>query len=144
MKPDGGEIFVPNFKADTLSAVNTSANEISESFVAGDNPDHVLVNGSNTLIFVSNFGSNSVTVFDITTRKFVVAVPTGKGPDALALNSMETMLLVANSGSGDVAVIRLDKRVNKKSQGLPTPRLFTMIPTGERPNSIVIKSPKAQ
>src|SRR4029077_8997348 len=28
MKPDGGEIFVPNFKADTLSAVNTSANEI--------------------------------------------------------------------------------------------------------------------
>jgi hypothetical protein len=57
---------------------------------------------------------------------------------------METMLLVANSGSGDVAVIRLDKRVNKKAQALPTPRLFTMIPTGERPNSIVIKAPKAR
>jgi YVTN family beta-propeller protein len=143
LKPDGGEVFVSNFEAQTISAVSPYTDEVSESFLAGDHPVRTLVSGDNGTLYVSNFASNSVAVFDATTRKLITTVQVGSKPDALALTPAENMLLVADSGSGDVAVLRLDKRHDKKVQA-PPPRLFMMIPTGERPSQIAVKTSKAK
>jgi len=139
MKPDGGEIFVSNYEAQTISAVGPYAGEVSESFLAGDHPVRGLVSSDNGTLYVSNFNSNNIAVFDASTRKLVTTVTVGTQPDALALSPSETMLLVANSGSGDVSVLRLDKRRDKKVLA-PLPRLFMMIPTGERPSQIAVKT----
>jgi YVTN family beta-propeller protein len=88
---------------------------------------------------VINFNSNNVAVFDAATRKLITTVTVGTRPDALALSPSETMLLVANSGSGDVSILRLDKRRDKKVLA-PPPRLFMMLPTGERPSQIAVKT----
>jgi YVTN family beta-propeller protein len=143
LKPDGGEVFVCNYNAHTISAINTATNEVSESFLAGDDPADAVVSADNSLLYVSNMASDTVAVFDITTRKMLVSVRVGDGPDALALSPGETMLFVGDSGSGDTAVLRLDKRMDKKVTG-PNPRLFTMIATGAQPRSVVIKGMEPQ
>jgi len=141
LKPDGGELFVSNYEAQSISIINTSADEVEETILAGELPVRSLVAGDNATLFVSNFRANAVAVFDITTRRLLVSVAAGDGPDALALSPSESMLLVANSRSGDVAVIRLDKRKDKKITA-PPQRLFTMIPVGGNPVQIVVKAPK--
>jgi YVTN family beta-propeller protein len=139
MKPDGGEVFVSNYEAQTISVVGPYTDEVSDSFLAGDHPVRSLVSGDNSTLYVSNFASNDIAVFDAITRKLITTVQVGSNPDALALTPAETMLLVADSGSGDVAVLLLDKRVDKKVQA-PPPRLFLMIPTGARPSQIAVKT----
>jgi YVTN family beta-propeller protein len=139
MKPNGGEVFVSNDEAQTISAVSPYTDEVSDSFLAGDRPVRSLVSSDNSTLYVSNFDSNSVAVFDATTRRLITSVQVGSHPDALALTPTENMLLVADTGSGDVAVLLLNKRRDKKVQA-PLPRLFLMIPTGARPSDIAVKT----
>jgi YVTN family beta-propeller protein len=142
MKPDGGEIFVENFDGHTISAINTSANEVSESFLAGDNPASAIVTSDNSLLYVSSFGTDSVGVFDVSTRKMIGKVSVGSHPDSIALSPSEDLLLVANARSGDLAIVRTDKRATKKIKSPPY-RLFNLVPVGMRPNSIAVAAQRS-
>jgi YVTN family beta-propeller protein len=136
LKPDGGELFVTNFDSDSVSQVETGANEVGATRLMGGQPARGLVSSDNTLLYVSNFGSGSVSVYSIDNSKLLGTVQVGSKPDALALqppkDGKEYFLLVADSGSDDVAVVFLHQKVAAWT-------LFTMVPVGHEPRQIAVK-----
>ena len=63
LKPDGGELFVSNFKSNNFSIVETGNNEVGGSYLIGDNPSQGIVSADNSLLYMSNFGSDTVSVY---------------------------------------------------------------------------------
>jgi YVTN family beta-propeller protein len=137
LKPDGGELVVTNFDADSISIIETSTNEVGGSYLIGTHPARGLVTSDSTLLYVSNFGSNTIAVYDIEIGKLITTLPVGSHPDGLALSRSQNYLLVLDSQSGDVTVIQ--KREPTKLEPRPY-SLLTMIPVGVQPNNIVVKS----
>lgn len=132
LKPDGGEIFVSNFGADTISEIATAANEVGGSYVIGAGPVRGIVSADNSTLYVSNFNSDTVGVYSIDDGKLVGTVHVGSRPDALALSPNQNFLFVADTAAGDVSVVRTAAR-----QGAV---LLTIIPVGEQPNAIAVKA----
>ena len=136
LKPDGGELMVSNFGADSISTIETGSSEVAGSFLIGSKPARAIVSPDNARLYVSNFGSNSVAIYDIDFGRVISSVTVGSQPDGLALTPDGNHLLVLNSGSGDVTVI--EKRIPKKFEKGEY-RLLTMIPVGLNPNGIAVK-----
>ena len=139
LKPDGGEIFVSNFGADTVSEIATNTNEVGGSYVIGAGPVRGLVSADNTVLYVSNFNSDTVGIYSIDDGKALGWVQVGSRPDALALSPNQNFLFVVDTGAGDVTVIRTS--VPQRSN-VPRERWFptlTIIPVGQQPNAIAIK-----
>ncbi|MCU1223853.1 MAG: beta-propeller repeat protein [Edaphobacter sp.] len=134
LKPDGGEIFVSNFASDSISEISTWTNEVGGTYTIGNKPAHGIVSGDNSTLWVSNFGADSISLYSIDDGRLVSSIHTGSAPDALAFSADEHLLLATDAHSGDVAVIR--------TQGKVGPALFTMLPAGSSPNSIVVKAIK--
>jgi YVTN family beta-propeller protein len=131
MKPDGGEIFVSNSGSDSISEISTWTNEVGGTYTIGSRPVYGVVSRDNGTLWVANFGADSIAMYSIDDGRLVWSVRAGSAPDALALSEDENLLLAADAHSGDVAVIR--------TAG-DRPALFTIMPAGISPNSIVIKS----
>ena len=131
MKPDGGEIFVSNYGSDSISEIATSTNEVGGTYTIGSRPMRGLVSRDNGTLWVSNSGADSIGIYSIDDGKLEGSVHTGSGPGALALSADEHLLLAADLHSGDVSVIR--------TQGKDGPALFTILPAGGSPASILTK-----
>ena len=138
LKPDGGELVAFNFDAGSISIIETTANEVSGSYLIGAQPTRGVVSLDNSRLYISNFGSNNIAVYDIDLGKVIAYLPVGTHPDALALSQNQNYLLVVDSGSGDLAVIQ--KRQPKKKFEPSEYSLLTIIPVGMQPNQIVVKS----
>jgi YVTN family beta-propeller protein len=136
LKPDGGEIFVSNFGSDTISEIETQANEVAGTYIIGSKPVFGVVSADNGTLWVSNFGAESINLWSIDDGRLGGRVRAGDGPDALAFSADEHLLLAADAHSGDVAVIR--------TAGNPGPALFTIMPAGRSPNAIAIKAMQAK
>ncbi len=136
MKPDGGEIFVSNFRSDSISEIATGTNEVGGTYTIANRPARAVVSDDNGTLWISNFGADSVSLYSIDDGKTAGSVRTGSSPDALAFSADEHLLLAADANSGDVAVIR--------TQGKQGPALFTMLPAGVQPNDIAIKAMNVQ
>lgn len=132
LKPDGGEIFVSNFAADTISEIVTRTNEVIGSYVIGAGPVRGIVSADNSTLYVSNFNSDSVGVYNIDDGKRMGTVHVGSRPDALALSPNQNFLFVADTAAGDVSVVRT------AAQGGAV--LLTIIPVGQQPNAIAVKA----
>jgi YVTN family beta-propeller protein len=137
LKPDGGEMFVSNFGSDSVSTIETGNNEVGNTQPMGGNPVRGVVSADNSLLYESNFGSDSVSAYSIQNGKFLKAIPVGSKPDGLALapprNGKQYSLLVVDSGSNDVAVVFINP-------DKPAWSLFTLIPVGNGPRQMAIKS----
>lgn len=131
MKPNGDEIFVTNFGADSISEISTWTNEVVGTYVIGSKPSRAVVSSDNSTLWVSNFGADAVSLYGIDDGKIVAAVRTGSGPDALAFSADEHLLLTTDARSGDVAVIR--------TQGRSGAELVTLLPAGSKPNDLVVQ-----
>jgi DNA-binding beta-propeller fold protein YncE len=119
----------------------------------GDKPVRGLVTSDNAMLYVANFGSDAVSIFSVNDGRLLGSVQVGRNPDAIALTPAENFLLVANSGSGDVAVVRLapmprgskistTEAILKGKNPSKTWGLVTLIPVGNSPNAIIIKTLK--
>ena len=131
LKPDGGEIFVSNFGADTISEIATGTDEVGGSYVIGAGPVRGLVSADNSTLYVSNFNSDTIGLYSTDDGKFLGAVHVGSHPDALALSPNQNFLFVADTGAADVSVVRT---------GVTPPVLLTIIPVGQQPNAIAVKA----
>jgi YVTN family beta-propeller protein len=135
LKPDGGELFVSNFDSDSISEVVTGTNDVGGAYLMGSHPVRGLVSADNALLYESNFSSQEISIYSIDESKRLVSsgnqgsIHVGDGPDALAFSSGGQLLFVVDAGSSDVAVIRTS-----------TSSLFTLLPTGRRPNAIAVKA----
>ena len=134
---NGGELIVCNFDSDSVSIIETSTDEVSGSYLIGTRPTRAVVSSDNSRLYVSNFGSNAIAVYDIDIGRIVATLTVGSQPDGLALSASQNYLLVLDSQSGDVTVIqkRKPRKLEPGEYGL-----LTMIPAGERPNNIAVKS----
>jgi YVTN family beta-propeller protein len=132
LKPDGGEVFSTNFDSDSISEMSTWTNEVLGTYVIGSKPSRGIISRDDSTLCVTNFGADSVSLYSIDDGRLVAAVRTGSRPDALAFSADEHLLLVADAGSSDVAVIRM--------QSKDGPSLVTMLPAGDHPNDMVVKS----
>ena len=132
LKPDGGQVFVSNFGANTISEIIASTNEVGASYLIGAGPVRSIVSADNSTLYVSNFNSDTVSVYDIDEGKLVTTVPVGRRPDALALSPNQNFLFVADTAAGDVSVVRTAVK-----QGAV---LLTIIPVGQQPNAIAVKA----
>jgi YVTN family beta-propeller protein len=63
----------------------------------------------------------------------MASIPVGSHPDSLCLTPDDQYLLVANSDSNDISVIKTDMIRTQENT------LFTVIPTGAHPSTVVIK-----
>lgn len=129
VKPDGGEIFVSNMGASSISEIATSTNEVGGTYTIADHPGHAIVSADNSILWIANTTADSLGIYSIDDGRLVGGVHTGAGPDALAFSADEHLLLAANSRSGDVSVIR--------TRGSGAPALFTMLPAGSSPVAVV-------
>ena len=135
LKPDGGEVFCSNFGSDSVSEIETGANEVGGTYSIGSKPAYGIVSGDNGTLWVSNFGGDSVNIWSIDDGQMEGSVHTGHAPDALAFSADEHLLLAADTRSGDVSVIRTADRNG--------PTLFTILPAGGSPNAIAVKAMQA-
>ncbi len=140
LKPDGGELFVTNYAGQSFSVIETTANEVSGTYMIGGNPAHAVATSDNSLLYVSNFGTNSVGVFSINDGRVIDSVGVGGAPDSLALTADENFLLVADSRAGDVAVIRTTRLPSTHRKNNADRALMTLVPVGAQPNAIAIKT----
>jgi YVTN family beta-propeller protein len=132
LKPDGGEVFVSNFGSDSISEISTWTNEVGGTYTIGSKPVRGIVSRDNSALWVANFGAGMISLYSIDDGRVVSSIRAGSAPDALAFSIDEHLLLAADAHSGDVAVIR--------TQGRLGAALFTMLPAGNSPNDIVVKS----
>jgi YVTN family beta-propeller protein len=137
LKPDGGELIVCNFDSDNISMIETTTNEVGNSYLIGTHPARGVVTADSSRLYVSNFGSNTVAVYDIDSGKVITSLAVGTRPDGLALSATEDYLLVLDSGSGDVAVV--EKRRPTKLEPAEY-ALLTITQVGLQPNNIAVKA----
>ncbi len=129
LKPDGGELFVSNSLSDSISEVVTNSNDVGGAYMMGENPVHGLVSRDNALLYVANLRSQYVTIYSIDDGRRIGSVHVGDGPCALAFSANSYLLFAVDSRSGDVAIIRT-----------PSESLFTLLPAGRDPTTIVDKA----
>jgi DNA-binding beta-propeller fold protein YncE len=139
LKPDSGELLVSNYDSDSISIVETAANEVEGSSLIGTHPVWGTITADNSLLYESNFGSDSVAVYSIDRRRVVDTVSVGNEPEKLALTSNEDFLLVLNTGSSDVAVVRVKKLVGTSKISAER-ALYNLVPVGIEPHDMAIKA----
>jgi YVTN family beta-propeller protein len=132
MKPDGGEVFATNFGSDSISEISTWTNEVLGTYVIGAKPSRAIISRDDSTLWATNFGADSASMYSIDDGRMEAGVRTGSRPDALAFSADEHLLLIVDAGSSDVAVFR--------TQSKDGPSLVTMLPAGDKPNDIVVKS----
>lgn len=138
LKPDGGEIFVANRDADTISEIETGTNEVGSSYLIGSNPAWAIASADNSLLWVANGGSDTIAVYSIDDGKLVNTVRVGNGPGPMAFSADGHLLLAADTRSGDVSVLRT---FNRNLHREPVyGNLFTLLPAGDAPDAIVDKA----
>ena len=133
LKPDGGEIFVSNSLSDSVSEIYNTTDEVADTYMIGADPVFGLVSRDNATLYVANQRSQEVTVYSIDDGKRVGSAHVGDGPAAMAFSDVGHLLFVVDRRSGDVAVVRT-----------ATQSLFTLLPAGRDPNSIVDKAFKVE
>lgn len=139
LKPDGGEIFVSNFDSDSISEIATGTNEVGGAYLVGAHPSHGIVSADNAFLWISNFNADSIGVYSIDDGRLLPdAIHVGDGPDALAFSTNGFLLLAVDARSGDVSVIRTQSYAANGAVRMGS--LFTMLPAGQRPNGIAVKS----
>jgi YVTN family beta-propeller protein len=138
LKPDGGEIFVSNFDSDSISEIATGTNEVGGAYLVGAHPSSGIVSADNSFLWISNFNADSIGVYSIDDGRRVNTVPVGGGPDSLAFSENGFLLLAVDARSNDVSVLRTQSYAPNGAVRVGS--LFTMLPAGEKPNAIAVKS----
>ncbi len=139
LKPDGGEIFVCNFNSDSISEIATGTDEVGGAYLVGAHPADAIVSADNGLLWISNFNADTVSVYSIDDGKLISpSITVGAGPDALAFSSDGFLILAVDSQAGDVSAIRTQSYTS--SGAIRIGSLFTMLPAGNRPSAIAVKT----
>jgi len=134
-KPDGGQLFVTDGQHDGVTIVYPYATEVDRPVLAGKSPGAMSACSRWPYLLVANRLSSDVTILDMVTGRLVAVVPVGNSPGFVTVTPDEQYALALNEGSGDMAIIRL---ANVRSRRNKTAPLFTMVPVGASPRSMLV------
>ena len=132
---DGGQMFVTGSGLDAVVIVNPYQNEIDQTVSAGHEPQDLAVQAEQGVLLVANTSSGNLTLLDIDTRRLAATVTVGGHPGRILVTPGGEYALAVSRDSGDVSVIRMATVLDRK---LRTKPVFTVFPTGARPQSAVI------
>jgi YVTN family beta-propeller protein len=79
---DGTTVYVANAGDDTVSVIDTAANNVTATVRVGTGPIGVAVTPDGKKVYVANYGSNNVSVIDTATNMIVETVDVGNNPVA--------------------------------------------------------------
>lgn len=94
---DGSQLFIANWRSDTLSIAETSG-DVIWSVDVGSFPTDVAVDEYHQKAFVTNAGDDTVTVVDAADWNVLGTIPVGREPVAVAVNQTTHRVYVANQG----------------------------------------------
>ena len=137
-KPDGGEIFVVDQGANSISEIATGTNEVGGAAVIGQKPEFGVVSSDNSLLWIANRDADTVAVYSIDDGKLVNTVHVGSGPGPMVFSADGHLLLAADTRSGDVSLLRTFSRNLHREPVYGS--LFTLLPAGSSPVAIVDKA----
>ncbi|MBI4892026.1 MAG: hypothetical protein HY821_15480 [Acidobacteria bacterium] len=135
MSADGGQLFITGRGRDAVAIAYTYRTEIAQTSLSGRKPGLMATSAEPPLLFVANPEAGSVTIFDIMSQKVLALTSVGLEPQTIEVTPDQQFALVLNRASGDLAVIRIAAIAPDKDKTAP---LFTMIPVGPKPASIVV------
>ena len=127
LKPDGGELFVFADRSATLSIIDTTADDIEQSYPTSNEVRGAVFTPNSDRMCVLSADGERVIFFDVSNRSALAAIPIGTIPAAAALTPDGRFLAVGGRSSGTLAVLRTQP-----------PGLVTEIPVGERPVDVSI------
>ena len=100
-----GDIFVPNYLANTVSILSGASNAVLATLAVGRAPFMVACDPSNGDVYVTNSASNNVTVISAASGSRIASIPVGGMPTWIVYDQLDRELYVSNSISGTVSAI---------------------------------------
>jgi len=102
---DGSKMYVANTLSDTVSVIDTSTRQVSDTISLamfstepsmGGLPNNLALSGNGKYLYVSMGADNAIAVIDISTDKVIGRIPTASYPSAVAFDNANNHLYVAN------------------------------------------------
>ncbi|MGH9417392.1 MAG: YncE family protein [Terriglobales bacterium] len=131
LKPDGGELYVSN-AAGAVTAVNTTANQVTDSIAAGRGAGAIAISSDGSILYVANAEAGTISVITLVDRRQIAVVHVGETPSALQLSPDGRWLFAADAGSDDVAVVRTSLDRNNPNS------LVTLLPAPPSPAHLLV------
>lgn len=109
---DGQTLFVSNFRAETVTAVQPETNKTLATIDVGGGPGALAMSPDGTQLWVACETIDTVAIIDVATLKKSenLADISGKKPVAIAFSADGSKAFVANNGSNNIAVIDVSTR----------------------------------
>ncbi len=108
---DGGEVWVTNRAANTISVIDTGADSVTASFESGGQmPIRVKFTPDGREAWVSNARSNAVTLFDAKTRKRLATLEVGAVPIGIQMSPDGKRAFIANTNDDKITVLDVRER----------------------------------
>lgn len=132
LSPDGGRLYVPDWRENALQIIDTSSNTVITRIAVGNGPDAVGVSPDGSRVYVSHTGSDDLWVLDASTRQVIAKIPLGgdttdPAPTRIGIAPDGSVAYVANTNNNTVTAI--DLRTNT---------VIRRIPVGQVPVSVAI------
>lgn len=111
VSPDGGEVWVTNRAAQTVSVIEVASDSVIATFESGGQmPIRVKFTPDGREAWISNARSNALTVFDARTRQRLATVPVGAIPIGIQMSPDGRRAFVANTNDDQVTVVDIPAR----------------------------------
>ena len=83
--PDGRKIYVSNGRAGTVSVLDATSGEVTNTLKVGKRPWGIALSPDSKFLFAANGPSNDVSVVDLATSKEIARVKAGGSPWGVAV-----------------------------------------------------------
>lgn len=97
--------YVNNYGSNSVSAIETSTNTVTNTISVGTNPGPTVLSGDGSKVYVGNNGTNTVSVISTSTNSVTGTIQIGGGPCNIVLTPNGTKAYVSNSAVNTVSVI---------------------------------------
>ncbi|MGO4393757.1 plastocyanin/azurin family copper-binding protein [Variovorax sp. M-6] len=128
----GAKAYVGNFKDDTVSVIDTTAQRLIATVPVAAGPDGIVIARNDRQVFVSGASASSLSVIDTASDRISDTVEVGKGPQGLAITPDGRWLLVAVNGEDRVAFVDVATHAVAATVPVPKPHTLTVGPDGKK------------
>src|SRR5438477_104434 len=127
----GPKAYVGNFKAASVSVIDTSAGTVIATIPVAKGPHGMSVTPDGRRVYVSGEGSTAVSVIDTATDKVTQTIEVGNTPHGLAMTPDGGMLLVGVYGEDRIAFVDTGTQKVVGTAAVPKPHTIAVTPDGK-------------
>ncbi len=102
---DGGEIFVTNYRSNTLSVIDPGTNTVVGTYRVGSGPTLMGVAPDGSELYIASFKNGTLIPFNLTSDTVGAPIPVGADPMGVLVDGPGGLLYVVNYGSSNLTAI---------------------------------------